>query len=290
MPKSQYFTVTYKNVFHEKDIYDKLKILSMKNNREPIPPKIYIHTTGTEGPKCPTDIGVQQDAKRTEFAGTEGPKTLALLDYGKKVTLSNLEKFNFRSIAPGELCSLSVQQDADVDDGSTLHIGTIESISATYFNNFLSKNKVFPTTNEDVSTLPILICDICKQSKLKTKFADIGVQQDAKRTAFAGTFGPKPTCISCYKEKNKKLPLKEIAKKKVEELDPLQITRDVITNYAEYDIFCKKYKLTKDEYIEKMENKIQMLEDQNMECMLMIHRLTNALGVGTFGPKLLPNN
>ncbi len=212
MSKSQYFKITYENDFDEKELYDKIKILSMKNNRDTVPPRIYIYKN---------EKGM-----------------IALLDYAKKVTLSNFEKFNFAS------------------NGVKI-TGLLESVSTSTFNHIIAEIK--PHLKYQIEEKSITeTCRKCKQVKLTTKFM------------------PDDTtlCIGCHKAQNVKEPNIDTSKRIMEELDPTYQFRTMYDNYIMHNIYSKKHNLTKDEYINKLENDILALNEKYTECVLMIHKLT----------------
>lgn len=199
MTKSQYYKITYDHDFDENELTNKLKILAMKNNRQPIPPRIYVYKNDTE--------------------------TIALLNYEKKVTLSNYQKFNFDNI-----------------------IGKLEPISSSVFENIIRTSKI------DVKyKLESVICSICNKEKLKNKFISIDT----------------PVCMNCHKENNSENLSMEI----VEELDPSYRFRDAYDIYTKYTIFSKKHGLTKDAYINKLENDLAELNHKFTECLLTVHKM-----------------
>ncbi len=231
MSKSQHFLLSYNALFSEKDLYEKIKVLAMKNNRDPIPPRIHIYNNDSSN---------------------------AILDYGKKVTLKNMEKFNFRDKLSNE---------------NSLYVGTLKAITSAEFNQKKADNKTYPEIQISLDTYK---CKICNK-KLMGTWEQVPIVYEAV------SGGLDLVCKQCSKDSlettSEPVSPKRIAKKITEELDPSYQIRNVIDNYMTYNIYSKKYNLTKDEYINKLENDIRLLNEKYTECMIIVHNIT----------KLIPN-
>ena len=81
-------------------------------------------------------------------------------------------------------------------------------------------------------------------------------------------------CISCHNKKSAKDPTIETSMELMEELDPAYQFRTMYDNYIVHSIYSKKHGLTKDAYINKIENDLLELNKKYTECILMIHKLT----------------
>lgn len=266
MSKSQFYTVSYEHDFDENELYDKIRVLSMKNNRCSYPPRIFVYKNNGE--------------------------TIALLDYSKKVTLCNSKKFNFKC------------------DGTEV-IGKLESITASTFETILIQRNL-SLENKLYENSVMAKCSICRKDKMKDKFMPTNSTQSISDKPYAPVLrdpwsptmkplreprfpgdlvakrplvsdkGPPVQgvkvetliCISCHKKKSANDPEIETSMELMEELDPTYRFRTMYDNYIMHSIYSKKHGLTKDAYINKIENDLLELNKKYTECILMIHKLT----------------
>lgn len=250
MSKSQFYKVSYEHDFDENELYDKIRVLSMKNNRCSYPPRIYVYKNNGE--------------------------TIALLDYSKKVTLCNSKKFNFKC------------------DGTEV-IGKLESITASTFETILIQRNL-SLENKLYENSVMAKCSICRKDKMKDKLIPNNSTPSISNKPFAPVLrdpwslntrnvadkGPEVQgdkvetliCISCHNKKSAKDPTIETSMELMEELDPAYQFRTMYDNYIMHSIYSKKHGLTKDAYINKIENDLLELNKKYTECILMIHKLT----------------